>query len=529
MDIREELIKTLNQTHTAPFLFIGSGFTRRYLGLPTYFELLREASKYISGKKYYFKSLSSKARQHVEGKENLIAPEIAQLMKDEIDYHFYEHERYHPLIEKHPEIFGEAADDNISAFKWIIKKIIEEKTQLTKNEKYLEEIELLKPLNKKGIHGIITTNYDLFLESIFKDFTVYKGQKELLTANIDNFGEIFKIHGCLTEFNDMIITTKDYEVFRQKYAYLTAKLLTIFVEHPVIFLGYSVRDANITEILNSITECIGYEKAIEKFEDKLIFIEWDKDIQEPEMTMDRVPITDSKYIKMKNFKVKDYNEIFQTLGGIKNHYSISFLKKLKNDLYKMANNTNLDTLEKVKILPDEFDEEETEFVMGIALEERIKYFNPELVEVFEDILFDNKNLPPNIMVEKALPKLLKKYGPNCPAYKYLKHYDKSLPKPFSILRTKYSDFTSDAMKQKNQHLIEKYQDYTVSDFFKTEFEKPSDLVKFPYIKGKNIDPEELRDWLIWLYETKGNLIIETSYTSAYRKMIMIYDFLKYKK
>ena len=85
------------------------------------------------------------------------------------------------------------------------------------------------------------------------------------------------------------------------------------------------------------------------------------------------------------------------------------------------------------------------------------------------------------------------------------------------------------MKQKNQHLIEKFKDYTVSDFFKTEFKKPSDLVKFPYIKGKNIDPEELRDWLIWLYETKGNLIVETSYTSAYRKMIMIYDFLKYKK
>jgi len=174
MNIKEELIKTLNQTHTAPFLFIGSGFTRRYLGLPTYWELLKEVSHYASDNKFYFKSKSTKARHHVENEENLIAPEIAQLIKDEIDLNFYEDKRYLPIIEKHPEVFNDSTDETLSPFKWLIKTIIEEKAQLTKDEKYLEEIELLKPLNKKGIHGIITTNFDLFLEGIFKDFTVYK-------------------------------------------------------------------------------------------------------------------------------------------------------------------------------------------------------------------------------------------------------------------------------------------------------------------------------------------------------------------
>lgn len=442
---------------------------------------------------------------------------------------FYENERYIHLIEKYPDVFNEKTDERLSPFKWLIKKIIEEKAQLTEDEKYLKEIDLLKPLNKKGIHGIITTNYDLFLEGIFKDFTVYKGQKELLASNIDNFGEIFKIHGCLTEFNDMIITTKDYEAFKMKYAYLTAKLLTIFVEHPIIFLGYSVRDPNITEILNAITECIGYEAATEKFENKLIFIEWDKDIKEPEMTMDRIPISTTKFIQMKNFKVNYFHEIFEAIGEKKNHYPVSFLKKLKNDLYKMANNADLDTLEKVKILPDEFDEESTEFVMGIAIEEKIKYFNPELVEVFEDILFSNKNFPPDIMVEKALPILIKKYGCNCPAYKYLKHYDKPVPESFSILRREYSDFTSEKTKKNNQHLIEKYKDFTVGDFFNNEFKKLSDLTKFPYLNPENINADELHKWLVQIYETKGNLIIETSYKSAFRKLIMIYDLLKYKK
>ena len=44
--------------------------------------------------------------------------------------------------------------------------------------------------------------------------------------------------------------------FEKKNPYLAAKLLTIFTEHPIIFIGYSLTDENILKILNSIAQCL---------------------------------------------------------------------------------------------------------------------------------------------------------------------------------------------------------------------------------------------------------------------------------
>ena len=332
----------------------------------------------------------------------------------------------------------------------------------------------------------------------------------------------------------MIITTKDYDEFKKKYAYLTAELLTIFVEHPVVFLGYSVRDANITEILNSITECIGYEKAIEKFENKLIFIEWDEDIKEPEMTMDRIPVTDSKYIKMKNFKVKDYHEIFQALSEKKSRYPISFLKKLKNDLYKMANNTDLDTLEKVKILPDEFNEEETEFVMGIALEERIKYIKPHLTELFEDVIFNKFDFPVDIMVEKALPDILKHSSFSASVYKYLSEYSKPIPEFYNHnkLPKTFSDFLTKKALKYPQNMLEKYRKLSVREFYKNEYKEPNgDLLKFTLLEPNNINLDEFLEIIQALYYQLKNPLQHKHQTirTDFRRLVKMYDFLKYQK
>ena len=73
--------------------------------------------------------------------------------------------------------------------------------------------------------------------------------------------------------SSIIINKQDYHNFIEKSAYLSAKLLTIFLENPIIFIGYSLNDANVRRILSSIAECLE-EDQLEKLKDRLIFIEW---------------------------------------------------------------------------------------------------------------------------------------------------------------------------------------------------------------------------------------------------------------
>ena len=59
--------------------------------------------------------------------------------------------------------------------------------------------------------------------------------------------------------NSLVLTSADYQEFRKKKKYTSAKLLTFFAEHPLLFIGYSASDPNIQEILSDIDEIISKE------------------------------------------------------------------------------------------------------------------------------------------------------------------------------------------------------------------------------------------------------------------------------
>ncbi len=45
----------------------------------------------------------------------------------------------------------------------------------------------------------------------------------------------------------LVLTQGDYEAFETDKKYLSAKLLTYFAEHPLLFIGYGANDPNIRE------------------------------------------------------------------------------------------------------------------------------------------------------------------------------------------------------------------------------------------------------------------------------------------
>ncbi|MCU1253431.1 MAG: transporter [Edaphobacter sp.] len=81
-------------------------------------------------------------------------------------------------------------------------------------------------------HALITTNYDQFLETVFPEYQPVIGQSIIQGTQILT-GEIFKIHGCVSDYPSLVFTQEDYEEFARKKKYLSAKLLTYFSEHPL--------------------------------------------------------------------------------------------------------------------------------------------------------------------------------------------------------------------------------------------------------------------------------------------------------
>ncbi|MGO9789150.1 MAG: SIR2 family NAD-dependent protein deacylase [Solirubrobacteraceae bacterium] len=102
------------------------------------------------------------------------------------------------------------------------------------------------------IDGVITTNFDPLLEMLFPQFRVFVGQEELLFEDLMSVGEIYKIQGSHEEPDSLVLTKEDYERFGRENPVLAAKLMTVFVEHPVVFLGYSLSDPNVAAILQAI-------------------------------------------------------------------------------------------------------------------------------------------------------------------------------------------------------------------------------------------------------------------------------------
>lgn len=158
-----------------------------------------------------------------------------------------------------------------SPFKIEIAKYMYESSEHIKKE-YIKETELLKKAGRKSVGGVITTNYDCFLENVFEDYEKYIGQEELIFSTIQGIAEVYKTHGCCTKPETIVINEKDYIEFAERNAYLAAKILTIFLEHPIIFLGYSISDKNIESILKAIVKCLSPSN-LNKLIERLIFVE----------------------------------------------------------------------------------------------------------------------------------------------------------------------------------------------------------------------------------------------------------------
>ena len=180
MDIKDKLITIFKSRSAGPFLFLGSGFSRRYLGLEDWKGLLTKFC--VTGQPF----------EYYLSKANGDFTKVSELLSVDFNEYWWKAEEYKTSVEKHKS----KIQDVTSALRIEICNYLSTLDQsIAKSSPYPNEVKLLATLN---VDGIITTNWDVFIEQLFPDYKIYVGQEQLLFSNPQEIGEIYKIHGCST-------------------------------------------------------------------------------------------------------------------------------------------------------------------------------------------------------------------------------------------------------------------------------------------------------------------------------------------
>lgn len=238
----EAIQRCISELGCQPIIFVGAGLSKRYISGPSWIELLdtvaRENPAVESDVAFYFQkygSLLSVGEQ--------LVPAFHSWAWGEGRSHF-DPALFDPSVQ--PKEFLK-----YYVAQYLSKLVPTDLSEVTSTA-LRKEIELLQSTHP---HSIITTNYDCLCELIFPDYVRIVGQKIIRATGL-SVGEIFKMHGCVSDYKELVLTTSDYESWTDRKKYLSAKLLTYFLEHPVLIIGYGAQDPNVLAILRDIDEIL---------------------------------------------------------------------------------------------------------------------------------------------------------------------------------------------------------------------------------------------------------------------------------
>lgn len=312
-----ELEKILHH-QAGPYLFVGAGISRRYAGLPDWLGLLNEFALYTEKPIEYYLGGSESDLSKAAG---LIAEDFFEV--------WWNDPKFLDSRLKYREV---AAKDRRTPLKIEVSKFISDKIDSLHIAPDLQEE--FDAFSQIKIDAIITTNYDSLLSDIFSDFHVFVGQEELLFANPQGVAEIYQIHGSVKSPSSLVLTGEDYADFSDRNAYLAAKLVTVFMEHPIIFLGYSLSDSNIIQILRSILHGIRSEN-IERLKSRLIFVEWTPD-EPASINSDSFFNVDDVSLPITRIKTDNFTWIYEALAKRTRALPARVLRNLKEQVYRLV-------------------------------------------------------------------------------------------------------------------------------------------------------------------------------------------------
>ena len=313
MGILDELVKK----NEFPIIFIGSGISKRYLkNYPSWLELLEkiwketEKCEGVESKDFYSELNSISEGLKLENEDNkdfYVNIKVASFIEKRVkDLFIKEKLKIDDLNQE--KVFK----NKINPFKKYLANIFSDSKLINPKS---EELKEFKNMLKKT-RVILTTNYDTFIEDNFDNNEInplkkYIGQKGLFQGG-SGYCELYKIHGSIEEPNSIVITEEDYKEYDKNSILITSKIVSSLLNSPRIFIGYSLTDLNIKNIIKNFSNSLD-EKEKSLLSKRIIIINWKKDEED---IIEEIITDSSLNCTYTVIKTDNYLEVFKKIGEI---------------------------------------------------------------------------------------------------------------------------------------------------------------------------------------------------------------------
>lgn len=522
------------QENEFPTVFIGSGISKRYLAdFPDWPSLLNEFWKQLREPQDFFGALNN-IRDEIKSQNS-------NLTEKELDH--YSNIKMGTLLEKK---FNQAFNDGeikingfspedafvskISPFKKAIASRFSEYQFIDGMKE--EYSSFKKMLSKTQI--ILTTNYDNFIENSYNEYSIYNltkyiGQKGFFLQNY-GYAELYKLHGCADSPQDIVITEEDYCRFEKNSVLISAKIISMMMYSPIIFMGYSLTDINIRKIIKDFTRSLT-EDEIETLENRLVLIQREEGRNEliEEVERDRDLGCKLKVIKTDNFKL-----IFEKLSEINQGIAPTEVRKYQHVIKELIiDRGKKGALDSVLLSPMEIDNiQETLQNKNIAValgDAKYIFQIPDIITYSLDYISDKDEIGNEIRMRFAVNQIPRSRFP------INKLLDKKLINSSGLHATE---------KEKLIQKIDHYSDFDIhystiptscvfykncSDFEKIINKETKELNIYDTISHniKRLNLDEVKKYLICVL-TDLKKKDEIKLSTQLRRLLLIYDIVKNK-
>lgn len=521
-NIERVISKAVSDAERYPFLFIGSGLSLRYAGSPNWVGLLKSVCEGVLGDRFAYARYSAQAHTDFQNGIALAElPRVATLMEPDVNRTLLGSSRFEEFRGNHEDALLAGA----SPLKTYVADLV---SQFSVHED--DETRALARAGVDKVSGVITTNYDALCETLFPSYDAYVGEASLLFSEPSFAQEIYQIHGSAFEPDTMVLTEADYREFSERRKYLAAKLLTIFVEYPVIFLGYSIQDENIKSILADVCECVPEDK-LERLHDRMVFVQYGAMTSVSDHTMD----LNGHLLAMTSITTDDFMSIYDALLQSQRMYSPKVIRELKGSVFKLAERID----PKSEVVTTGFDavldhmQPDQKIAIQVAVSNEGIGVPITREDIFQDVVLDDLHQDPGFVVRNYLSRFVRTTPNIMPVFKYVKDLGDDVERrvaEYADGLTSIDSFRTTSIRSSMPATHKRFAGHTTVAGLAKECD-PHQLFYFiPQLADDEIDVGELekalRDALLATEEDSEERreLLKDSY---YRKCVRIYDFLRY--